>query len=254
MSTKPTFTPRWSTDESNESAPSAGLMDTGYPLSAVPTSSVFNYLLRYLSLWCAYLDDGDVELNDVTVLSDLTVAGALSVDLTTILAGDVDAQANVAITGDLDVTGEMRCGADYAFGERIMSIPASAATPDAGTAMTFGSGVWNLETDTSTTLNYPIALNVGDRIVTWTMFLEKHTAAGAMNAALYKMNAATGVGAQVGTFVVNSDSNPGRVQLVPVGAQNFTLAANESYRLVVNQTDGSTDNYAYHLEVTYDRP
>jgi hypothetical protein len=80
MATKPDTVVRWSTDESNESVPSAGQMDTGIVASEAANSSRMNWLLRYLGLWTDYLDggilDGAFGLKGLITPSAITGANA----------------------------------------------------------------------------------------------------------------------------------------------------------------------------------
>jgi hypothetical protein len=88
MSTKPSDLPVWAVDSVYSSGPETGedtkiepstdFQEEGWKPSTYPRPEYFNWFMNLVYLWCQYLNDGDVALNDVDVAGALDVVGHFS--------------------------------------------------------------------------------------------------------------------------------------------------------------------------------
>lgn len=92
MSAKPTIAlARWADlGGSNVTNPASGLRDTGFMPSTAAVSAYVNALLYQLYLWAKYVDEGDIDLNDVHILGTLEVDGTSQFDGATTFNADID--------------------------------------------------------------------------------------------------------------------------------------------------------------------
>lgn len=84
---KPAQLPEWGTDQSNEVEPTAGQKTTGWTPNQTAVSSYFNWLLRIIYEWLAYLNAGALEGNH-------SIDGTLDVTGVVTATAGVDVGAN----------------------------------------------------------------------------------------------------------------------------------------------------------------
>lgn len=121
MATKPSTVVEWGTAQSNETTPTGGQIASGIAAGEAANSSRMNYLLRFLGLWTAYLNDGAMSGawtfgSTVGITGNTTVGGTLGVTgLITATAG-----LTAAANQDIKTSGTGR----HKHGTMTLMIPA----------------------------------------------------------------------------------------------------------------------------------
>lgn len=187
MATKPDpANARWSTDGTNETAPSSGQRDTGWTDQQTAISDYENILHHQAYNWFLYLDDGDLQ-GPHTFDDTVDIAGLLT-------ASDgitVGANEHVTISG----TGR------YKHGDMKLLIPGSVAQAFGGSA-TYGTAAgWVVLSGAD--LFFPITLPVGARIKSFNLFANLTTTA-TKTVVFYRANS-NGTRTDIDTLTTTAD-------------------------------------------------
>jgi hypothetical protein len=110
---------------------------------------------------------------------------------------------------------------------------------------------WSVST-TTTALIYPLPVRVGDVITGWTLYFQKTSAAGTIQAGLYELAQTTGVSTQQGSTQSNAANNPGYTSFAVTGL-SITVVAGKHYHVEIIG-GGTTGDFFLGLEFTVKRP
>lgn len=134
---------------------------------------------------------------------------------------------------------------------QILRIPAGMATINASGGPAFTSGAWVAGTSTGQVW-YPIPLRTDERILAWTLYANKTSAAGTITATLvYVPGNLSGGSVTVGVAQTNAANNPGLITLTQSGLTE-QVSSDRSYYLVVTG-GGTTGDSFYNLNVSLDK-
>ncbi len=240
---KPTTLPEWASDETNNTEPSSGQKDTGWENNQAAVSSFFNWYQFLVYQWIEYLDAaGDLTTTfDVATLNvggDLDVAGVATFQDTVEIDGAVTHNAVTTLVGALK------------HGDRVLNIPGSMGRANADTTFEFSGYSGSIESTASTTITWPIPLQVGDRIksVTFRVFGRAPNTADITAADVILITAAMG-STSLGTTTLSNVT--GSIQSLTINVTDTALAANEHLfaGLVIN----AAGVVVFGVDVTYDR-
>ncbi len=210
--------------------------------------------------------DATVPANTVTVKSPDALAASYALTLPAALpastkllavssAGVLAAAESAVLTGDVDA-------ADFRYTGSQPIVLAASAVVDRAAAHTKSTGgtslAWNRTTIAASVepLVWPIPVKGGDRIVGYTVNVDKNTTGSALILAqLYMTSGADGVETPLGSSDDNDTDNPGFIQLFESGLTIDVDEENQYY--LIFRPSGSVAGAAdvlYHAAVYVTRP
>lgn len=249
MSVKPSDAGRFAVNGSdvdavNISAPSSGLRDTGFTNNYVPPAAEFNYLENIAYRWRQYLNDGNL-------------SGAFTFDSTVGITGALTMGVNSSVT--ISGTGKYKHGTRSITYPVVLSKGGIPGGGDTGPTTNVPPVSWNFiqpgtTTATAGNVYYPIILDTGKRILSWSVSLLKNTSnAFTITGTLFRDLGLSGV--VIGVAQTNNLNAPGSTTIGQSGLTETVLAS--QYYVAVTSPDSSTANgvdIAFELTVTYDQP
>lgn len=147
----------------------------------------------------------------------------------------------------MDASGSLEAGRSAVLVRRI---PPAASTQKTGSPSRHSGGGVTM-TSAPSIVWYPVALNDGDTIVSWTLYARKLSSSSTtLVAQLFKFNSVTGAITGFDTNVGNSDNAPSYIVLSQTLGTPYTSAANESIYLEVSTTGGEVGDLLYGLDIS----
>lgn len=158
---KPATLPRWATDLTNNDAPSAGQMNTGWTPGQMGVSDYDNYIKYWTYKWVEWLNNGIVAGGSNQLVQILTT-GELS-SSNTLLAAFIANALTAAANGHVTVSGT----GDYKHGEKTISQSCEAQyTTSAYSAGDHATGGVKFTLTSAGEVRIPIkGLKAGDRLI-----------------------------------------------------------------------------------------
>lgn len=232
---KPATLPRWLDDTTAADAtiivePTEGKKTAGWvPLGKLP-AQLTNWLFRWIYLWCKWLDEYEATAHTWTAAQDFTTVNASGVVATSVETTE----------GDIE------------HGDAELVIPAAAANPISGWALT-GGGLsdatqsrW-VAPGSAADLVFAVPLKKGDRIKTVKGFVYGDVA-GLVSMILGKSGA--GAFSQIGS--TQQSSAAATAQTLTLASLTELVQENTAYAVAFTSPAAGTPA-VYRVEVTYDR-
>jgi hypothetical protein len=231
---KPLVLPRWATI-SGAVTPTISRMDNGWLGGERPAAQYMNWLGRTTYDWLAYLNAGAFE-------------GASSFDSTLAVAGLVTANAGLTVGANQHVT--VSGTGDVKHGAREIVIPGSAFIPvgtNSVTAPSYSGTAWTFGAPPTDTINAPVELRVGDRILSIVWHFNKASSASTLIMTLATRNGTTNV-----TRDTLADITSGAAFTSVARAINYTLVTGDATKLTCQA--GNVAHQFSHAVISYDHP
>ncbi len=147
---------------------------------------------------------------------------------------------------------------DFLFTTERTKVLAASALQRTGSTHVFNGSYWALGNSTSDTLYASLPLDVGDRIKSVKLWLDKNSDnTNTITFELFRSDPAAsgGVATSLGT-ATNSGAANGITTQPTISGLTTTVAVGHAYAVAVYQSDSSpsSSDFIFTVEVTYDRP
>lgn len=277
MATKPSIAALWNTGGANNTAPTGPKIVLGFTNGERAASSYFNYQLKLLGEWTAYLSDGAFTgahtfgstvgiTGAVTCSSTLGVTGAVTLSSTLAVTGlatlaSLSVTGNGTVTGTLGVTGMLTATAGITVavdqdvtlsgngvvrhGDRQVNVAPRVIATTGSVAWDFSNRWW--ASTGSGQVSIAVDVLQGQRIKSVTIWRSGNSSCS-ITMDVIRVN-----GDATGTTTVLSSSDTPSSTWGPQDAvtPNWTIAGEA---VIVNVTFSATGGKFQYLLVTYDVP
>ncbi len=169
----------------------------------------------------------------------------------------IDAAGAVSFTSSPTTTGTITAS-DYKLSSDRVRVLGAPAFQQIGSTHVFNGNYWALGNSSTATLYATLPLDVGDRIKSVRVYIDKNSdATNTITAELFRCDSPSsgGVATSLGTGTESGNAT-GAIGIVAATGLTEVVSAGKAYNVAVYQSDAtpSSSDFVFTVEVTYDRP